>query len=106
MNNEKYLVKRIKIQTAAFKSSRTSEQGEQSEQTQILNKNELRFSQPLSNPQEQVNMVNKVNKLNYLIKWIDIQTASFKSLRTSEQVEQSEQTKVLCKMNWDSDSCI
>ena len=37
--------------------------------------------------------MNKVNKLKYLGKWIDIQTASLKSLWTSEQGEQGEQSE-------------
>ena len=102
MNKQKYFVKWIEIKTAAFKFSRTSEQGEQSEQTLQSEQsekrwtkwtnsntwsNELRFRQPLSNPWEQVNKVNKVNKQKYLKKWIEIQTASFKSSRTGEQCE-------------------
>ena len=119
VNKLKYFAKWIEIQKASLKSLWTSEQGEQSEQTQIVSQmnwdsqsfiqilenkwtkwtnsntlsNELRFTELHSNPWEQVN---KVNRLKYLVKWIEIQKASFKSSRTSEQGEQSEQTQILC----------
>ena len=57
-----------------------------------------------------------MNNLKCLVKWIEIQKASFKFSRTSEQGEQSEQseqseqgeqseqTQIPDQMNWDSDS--
>ena len=128
----KYLVKWIEFQKTSFISSRTSGQVEKSVQTQILSQmnwdlesfiqiimnkwtrwtnsntspNELRFRKLHWNPCEQVNKVNKVNKLKYLVKWIEIQRALFKSSRTSEQGEQSEQTQILGQMNWVSESFI
>ena len=50
--------------------------------------------------------MNKVNKLKYFAKWIEIQKVSLKSLWTSEQGEQSEQTQIVSQMNWDSESFI
>ena len=42
----------------------------------------------------------QVNKLKYLVKWIEIQKASYNSSRTSEQ------TQILSQMNWDPNSFI
>ena len=53
-----------------------------------------------------MNKVNKVNNQKYLDIEIQIQKASFKSLRTSEQGEQSEQTKIPRHINSDSESFI
>ena len=47
-----------------------------------------------------------MNKDKYLVKWNEIQKASFKFSRTSEQGEQSEQTQIVSQMNWDSESFI
>ena len=48
----------------------------------------------------------QVNNLKCLVKWIEIQKASFKFSRTSEQGEQSEQTQIVSQMKWDSESFI
>ena len=50
--------------------------------------------------------MNKVNKLKYFAKWIEIQKVSLKSLWTSEQGEQSEQTQIVSQIIWDSQSFI
>jgi hypothetical protein len=57
--------------------------------------NELRYRKLYWNPREQV------NKLKELVKWIEIQRASYKTSRT---IEQSEQTQIVGQMNWDPES--
>ena len=61
MNKQKYFVKWIEIQTAAFKFSRTSEQGEQSEQSEQGEQSEQSEQSEQGEQSEQTQIPDQMN---------------------------------------------